>query len=79
MIARCDFTDLLVDSCAHCLGHRLGDEPGSPEITVERTFAAQYDGRCAIDASHAIEAGDIIGATDHGWACTGCVEKAATS
>jgi hypothetical protein len=23
---RCEYSDLLVSHCAHCLGHKLGDE-----------------------------------------------------
>ena len=44
--ARCDFTDLPPDQCAHCKGHA---EP-RPALAAERTspwIEARYRGRCA--------------------------------
>lgn len=75
MSARCDLTELLVDQCAHCLGHK--DDVGAIDTrtaVVERTMLARYDGRCALDTRHPIEVGDRIGQTEHGWACSGCTE-----
>ncbi len=69
MTSRCDLTDLLVDQCAHCLAHL---EQPTADVTITGRVTAQYHGRCALDARHPIEPGDLIGATDHGWICEHC-------
>lgn len=78
---RCDVTELLVSQCA-CKKHR-----NSPPITamnfgelqVARQVDAMFDGRCAINGRHIIEAGDEIsliapiqGGDPIGWVCGKC-------
>lgn len=75
MSVRCDLTDLLVDQCAHCLGHRAADEIDYDTVRVSTEISARFDGRCALDARHPIEQGDRIGQTEHGWICPACTSK----
>lgn len=76
--ARCDLTDLLVNQCAHCLGHDKPEkvDPKSLMGPSFRVITAQYEGRCVLDARHAIEPGDSIANTDHGWICGACTSAA---
>lgn len=80
MTDRCDLTDLLVDQCAHCLGH---SEHDTADVRIQRTVTAIHESRCAINGRHRIEVGDRIGyAVDAtgdrlGWACTDCTEAGA--
>lgn len=76
MTARCDLTELLVDSCSHCLGQDKPDVVDLDGITVEHVIRAIYGGRCALDGRHQIEVGDRIGRTDHGWICASCMGRA---
>lgn len=74
MSARCDLTDLLVDQCAHCLGHedqKLNERIGA--VRIHQRMEAKYQGPCALDCGGRIEVGDFIGRTDAGWACPRCV------
>lgn len=41
----CDFTDLPVDQCAHCLGHRPA--PDKVERVLGQVIDAEYAGVCA--------------------------------
>ena len=73
MNARCELTELLVDSCA-CPKHRnsaLLDDPG--EVIVVRVITAQYDSRCGVDKAHDVQQGDRIGVLEAGgYACHRC-------
>lgn len=44
MTARCDFSDLPQDQCAHCLGHA---EPQTAAEQPARWIEARYRGRCS--------------------------------
>lgn len=72
--ARCDVTDLLVDQCAHCLGHKL-DVPALYRASAP--FTASYAGRCLI-CKEPIESGSqIVSVSDDessadGYAHEGC-------
>ncbi|MEA5366061.1 hypothetical protein VA596_41495 [Amycolatopsis sp., V23-08] len=83
---RCERTELLVDQCAHCLGHQdpAADAlaAGSPrhyavDIETPRTTIARYPGRCAF-CGEQIDPGDLItavaapGQSRQTWACAGC-------
>lgn len=63
MIARCALTDLLVDSCAHCLGH---DQPPAREAveTVGQPFPARSPGQCAGCEGRIVEGDRIARAAD---------------
>ena len=72
----CDYSGLAKIYCAHCLGHKLGDEkpelpkygnldPESedPEDVFEivgKSFEAQYKGRCTINYDHVIKLGTKV-------------------
>ena len=64
MTDRCDLTDLLVDQCAHCLGH--GAAPGLAERTGPQ-ITARYYGSCA-HCGDGYAPGDRIAGTADGWA-----------
>lgn len=70
MTARCDLTDLLVDSCA-CPQHRGGDIVEAPE-TVGQPFDAAYEGHCS-HCDRAIHVGQRIArlADDPGYVHVG--------
>lgn len=58
MTVRCDFTDMLSDQCAHCLGHLT--RPAADVVeTVGQSFPSRYPGRCAGCDGHIAE-GDLI-------------------
>jgi hypothetical protein len=76
MTARCEFTELYVDQCAHCLGHQDVETIDYTTVKVHHTMNARLDGRCALNGKHTIVEGDRIGRTDDGWACTSCVDRA---
>jgi len=73
---RCEKTELLVDQCAHCLGHDQTAAVAAAELQVTWTIQARHPSRCALDARHPIEIGDRIGKTDHGWICSPCCAAA---
>lgn len=73
---RCVLTGLLPDQCA-CKHHRNSEVAARLDgVTFERYMTAMFDGRCALDPEHEIEAGDRIGKTEQGWACNRCVRDA---
>lgn len=50
MAERCDFSDIDVTMCAHCLGHK--EEPATAartalDVADRPWFTSQYPGRCA--------------------------------
>lgn len=61
-------------SCVDC----MDEGPVAPLATTVRTathrIEAQYHGRCAADARHAVEPGDELGmVVDVGWCCYRCI------
>lgn len=72
----CDFSGLAKIYCAHCLGHKLGDEkPDLPKFgnldvaredpedvfeVIGRAFEAQYKGHCTINYDHTIKRGSRV-------------------
>jgi hypothetical protein len=69
--ARCDLTDLLVDSCSHCRGL---DEPFRPgAVTVGAHFVAQHNGECTT-CDGPIVAGEQAGYLDNGVSCWDCYD-----
>ena len=71
MSARCEKTDLLVESCGHCTGAearaaREAAETRRPAGTGPGPwFTAQYEGECA-DCGEPFEAGTMIRADGEG-------------
>jgi hypothetical protein len=70
---RCEITELLTASCAHCTG-RVGDEPAEhPERGP--WFFARYPGECS-GCAGAIVPDDTIAADGAGgWVCEECGSK----
>lgn len=71
----CELTELPQEMCAHCLGHDKTE--AAAELRVITQMSAKFDGRCFLDKSHSISAGElIIGVGDDegvsGWACESC-------
>jgi hypothetical protein len=67
---RCDFTDMLVDQCAHCTG-RTGD--AAPSLAIVRTWVARYASRCAWCAG-AILPGSLMGwDEEYSYVCERCL------
>jgi hypothetical protein len=61
---RCEFTDLPVDQCAHCLGlaaepERLAEDRAA-YLASDRWTPARFPGRCAACGEWTIEEGDPI-------------------
>lgn len=72
----CDFSGLAKIYCAHCLGHKLGDEKPEPRkygnLDVEsedpediyevigKAFEAKYKGHCTINYDHKIKMGSRV-------------------
>jgi hypothetical protein len=64
MAARCEITDLLVESCAHCNGAeeraKAQEQAGEAVPSVPGPwFTARYEGRC-VDCGEDIVPGDTI-------------------
>lgn len=80
---RCDLTELLVDQCAHCLGHTNpiveAAQPRHYAVDVENppTTTAVFPSRCP-DCNEPIRVGDQItltggtGGSSGSWVCEGC-------
>jgi len=81
---RCEKTELLKNSCAHCTG---AEETNPFEgLLIDRFFSfSKYVSRCALDPTHTIAVGDDIGLAVQdnergtnfarvGWVCSACVE-----
>ncbi|HEY9474349.1 MAG TPA: hypothetical protein VIS06_10920 [Mycobacteriales bacterium] len=64
---RCDWTDLLVDQCAHC----RPDPPQPAADVVEATAQAQFNSRCPV-CENWIWPGDPIALVDGVWVCEEC-------
>ncbi len=63
MIERCEKSDLLVDQCAHCLGHKLE----APVLCRSGyPFAARYPGRCAMCLEPIVAGEQITYVREHG-------------
>jgi hypothetical protein len=75
MPARCEKTDLPVESCGHCTGAeaRAAREEAAPEPSGPGPwFTAQYEGTCT-GCLEDIEPGDTIRASgEGGYLCEGC-------
>lgn len=82
MTARCELTDLLVDQCAHCLGHQSVQEQIDEErawtMDLERGgrpggwFTASWAGECSC-CGDPIHPGDTIRADGFdGYELKGC-------
>jgi hypothetical protein len=71
----CTFSGLAKVYCAHCLGHKLGDEkPDAPKFgnldpdedaeiefeVIGRAFEAKYRGHCTLDYDHKIKMGSRV-------------------
>lgn len=71
----CDFSGLAKIYCAHCLGHKLGDEPDQPKYgnldfeeadpedvfeVVGRAFESKYKGHCTLNYDHKIKMGSRV-------------------
>ena len=64
---RCDWTDLLVDQCAHC----RPDAPAPETVIPEATATARRGSGCPGCGSW-IWAGDPIALDGAVWVCEGC-------
>jgi len=74
-MARCEFSDLSEESCAHCTGRTGEPEPGHVEIAY--WFLAVYPGRCDY-CDRSFDAGDQLArtTTDHDLICARCATPA---
>lgn len=82
---RCERTELLVDQCAHCLGHKPAEEQATAETAAEhadfltthpRWFPARYPGTCE-PCGTPFDVGTPITGTswrDGGWRAYCCQE-----
>lgn len=80
---RCVRTELLPEQCG-CPDHRNSEGLVYTGLTVEAVTTARFEGTCALDANHVIEAGEEIGrivqtapkgtVTEAGWVCSRCVQ-----
>lgn len=78
-MARCDLTDLPVDMCAHCLGHKGPEQPTGTDraaiLNGGRWIEARYRGRCA-GCGETYDAGAAIRrAEPDGWIAECCAEE----
>jgi hypothetical protein len=80
---RCRRTDLLPSDCG-CAAHRGGETVDEFEgVLISRFLTAKYEGRCALDRSHRIELGELIGRAvqesnlndEIGWVCESCCDN----
>lgn len=80
MAARCEKTDLLVESCGHCTGAEAEARAAREEAEVARRpatgpgpwFTAQYEGEC-VCCGDDITPGDTIRADgEGGYVCDEC-------
>lgn len=68
---RCGFSDLPVDSCAHCTG-RTGTAETREHASYSPWFTAAYPGRCSV-CDERIEPEDRIRADgEGGYLCADC-------
>lgn len=80
MTERCERTELLVDDCAHCRGHKSIEEQVADEriqLGEARTrwFNAIYPGKCAGCGTPFDEGNLIHGVPGHaGWVAECCAE-----
>jgi hypothetical protein len=70
-MARCEFSDLAEESCAHCTG-RTG-EPVSPDFEVAYRFAARYPGVCGWCERRFAADDPIARTTDGDYLCADCI------
>jgi hypothetical protein len=72
---RCDYSDLPVDSCAHCRGNRLFPEVRRVRTgVVGRPITARFPGRCA--CGEAYPPGTTIRSLDGSWVADCCATEA---
>jgi hypothetical protein len=74
MAARCEYSDLPVESCGHCNGAeaRAGQAAQEEAASLGPWFTAQYEGECAACGA-GIQPGDTIRANGrYGYLCGEC-------
>lgn len=72
-MSRCEFSDLPVESCAHCTG-RTGEPLPEDRPTITATFRARFPGRCDWCPDGQIEPGQLMGRDDEGdYVCARCL------
>lgn len=73
--ARCELSDLPVDMCAHCLGHKdPANERPEPSAAAGRAVPAAWPGLCASCGQH-YPASTTIRHTADGWTADCCAEE----
>lgn len=76
---RCDYSDLPVNQCAHCLGHQNPEQQAAADRTELLTrpcwIPAQYPGTCATCGEHFEPGTPIIGSPAGGWRAECCAEQ----
>lgn len=64
----CRYSDLPVETCAHCRGHQ-------PGRTVRRSFPARFPGACGGGCGHDVVPGDRVCHVDAGTGSTVAHER----
>jgi hypothetical protein len=67
-------TELLVESCAHCLGHDDREQPTGPSPAWPTAVRAQYPGHCTSCGGY-YPAGTTIRRSSDGWTADCCAEE----
>ncbi|WP_329311672.1 hypothetical protein [Streptomyces sp. NBC_01262] len=76
MTARCELTELLADSCAHCLGHTDPAPDPPPPVNTGRWFHAIYPGVCEVCGNRFTPGTPIRLEIPKGWRAACCADGA---